>query len=342
MTTELSNLVTTPNLVSTVIPVYNRPQFLMQAVDSLLSQTHRPIEIIIVDDGSTDETPQIAKQLSIQYPDFIRFLQQSNYGPGRARETGRQLAKGEFIQYLDSDDRLLPNKFTKQIQALRDNPDCGIAYGYTRLIDENGTELKAPFKWTDRDIPFLFPSLLVDRWWCTHTPLYRRTVTDKIGSWSDLRWSQDWEYDARAGAMGIKLVNCHEYVSEHRQHSGDRQTSNANWTTDPERLKNRLALLNALWFNAEQAGVSKDSPEAQHFVRWAFMIARHCGAAELLMESKACLDLAIKVNRSKGSDLKLYTGLCRLLGIKIASQLTMYAINFRRSPSKSTLPQSFL
>ena len=219
MTAELTPPSTVFNLVSTIIPVYNRPKFLIESVNSVLAQTHRPIEIIIVDDGSTDETPQIAEQLSIQYPDLIRWRQQTNQGPGPARETGRQLAQGEFIQYLDSDDRLLPNKFVDQIQALQDHPNCGVAYGYTRLIDEQGNVLKAPFKWTGRDLGYLFPGLLVDRWWCTHTPLYRRSVTDTIGPWSNLRWSQDWEYDARIGALQTKLVNCHSYVSEHRNHT---------------------------------------------------------------------------------------------------------------------------
>ena len=97
-----------PGLVSTIIPVFNRPDQLPEAVSSALLQNYRPIEIIIVDDGSTDGlTSKTAQRLAEVNPGIIRFATQKNGGPGVAREHGRQLAKGEFVQYLDSDDVLL-------------------------------------------------------------------------------------------------------------------------------------------------------------------------------------------------------------------------------------------
>src|SRR5262245_21086983 len=95
-------------LVSTIIPVYNRPALLSEAVTSVLAQTYRPIEIIIVDDGSTDATPEIAQSLASAHPTEIRWLRIINGGPGAAREAGRRCARGAFIQYLDSDDLLHP------------------------------------------------------------------------------------------------------------------------------------------------------------------------------------------------------------------------------------------
>ena len=158
---------------------------LVTAVQSVLQQTYRPIEIIIVDDGSIDDTAHVGDKLAQQYPGSVICLRQENTGPGPAREKGRCAARGEFIQYLDSDDRLLPNKFSDQVGALRTHPDRGIAYGISRLVDTNGNVLAEPFKWTGRQISQLFPSLLVDRWWCTHSPLYRRSVCDLAGSWTD-------------------------------------------------------------------------------------------------------------------------------------------------------------
>ena len=332
------------DLVSTIIPVYNRPRLLLHAVESVLAQTHRAFEIIIVDDGSTDETPEVARSLENQHPNRITFVQKRNTGPGPAREAGRQVACGEFVQYLDSDDRLLPNKFKSQIQVLRSHPDCGIAYGYTRLINEDGQPLVAPFKWTGKDIPFLFPGLLIDRWWCTHTPLYRRTVTDAIGPWCNLWMSEDWEYDARAGAIGVRLVNCKQYVSEHRHHSGLRLTSPDNGTSDPEWLHNRVKLLSALWSNARQAQVYSDLPEYQHFSRWAFAIARQCAAAELINEAKNCLSLAEAAASSGGMshfDLGAYKWVSQVVGYKIAGQLSQRITQFKNSPSSRTLTQSF-
>src|SRR5688500_1554911 len=89
-----------PNLVSTIIPVHNRAAMLVEAVNSVLAQTHRPIEIIVIDDGSTDDTARVADDLASRHPNEIRVIHQQNTGAGLAREAGRQMANGEFIQYL--------------------------------------------------------------------------------------------------------------------------------------------------------------------------------------------------------------------------------------------------
>lgn len=333
-----------PNLVSTIIPVFNRPQMLCDAVESVLAQTHRPIEIIIADDGSTDETPEVAARLVQEHPDVIRYVRHENAGPGPARELGRKIASGEFIQYLDSDDRLLPNKFTDQVAALRQAPECEIAYGVTRLVDASGNVLKDPFKWTGRRIPELFPGLLVDRWWCTHTPLYRRQLTDRIGGWCDMRWSQDWEYDSRIGSGNARLVHCGSHVSEHVDHEGVRQTSQASWTTDPVRLKNRAQLMEVLWEGASKAGVPQSAPERQHFARWCFSIARNCVSAGLHQEATRCLEIA---EQSAGKDgagrkgLAIYRLLLRTVGYRVTSAITALAVNLRKHPGRSTMEQSF-
>jgi len=135
-------------LVSTVIPVFNRPVLLQEAVQSVLEQTYRPIEIIIVDDGSTDDTPAIAKKLCRQYPEFIHVIYLVNCGPGLAREAGRLKARGEFIQYLDSDDILLPHKFEIQVKSLNGHPECGISYGKTRHYKRGQQPINTPWKKT--------------------------------------------------------------------------------------------------------------------------------------------------------------------------------------------------
>ena len=117
-------------LVSTIIAVHNRPLLLREAVASVLAQTYRPIEIIIVDDGSTDETGREAEALAAKHSE-VRTIHRKNGGPGAARETGRLAARGEFIQYLDSDDLLLPKKFVLQVTGLRQHTDCHVSYART-------------------------------------------------------------------------------------------------------------------------------------------------------------------------------------------------------------------
>src|SRR5258708_33538471 len=122
---------TVASLVSTVIPVFNRASMLREAVASVLGQTYRPIEIVIVDDGSTDNTTEAAQGLAAGYPE-IRVIHQPNAGVGQAREAGRLAARGDYIQHLDSDDLLLPGKFALQVAALEDRPQCRAGYGVDR------------------------------------------------------------------------------------------------------------------------------------------------------------------------------------------------------------------
>lgn len=334
-----------PNLVSTIIPVFNRPAMLREAVASVLEQTYQDVEVIIVDDGSTDDTPRVGEELMRQNPDRVFFLRKENSGPGPSREMGRQAARGEFLQYLDSDDRLLPNKFADQVRVLRKHEECDISYGITRLIDQTGTILADPFRWTHRNIPHLFPGLLVDRWWCTHTPLYRRRLTDRIGPWCDMRWSQDWEYDARAGALSAKLINCGTCVSEHRHHDGVRQTSQACWTTDPIRLSNRVRLLTSLWNNSLLAGIGETNcPERLHFARWCFAIARQCSSQGLNSEANELLRLAEDSAGSQRAALRgvgTFRWLVSTVGQRAAGRIFGLAERIKR-PSSWTLDQSFV
>ena len=139
-------------LVSSIIPVYNRAAMLREAVASVLAETYRPVEILIVNDGSTDDTATVGRLLAEAHPDCVRVLHQSNAGPGLARETGRRGAQGDFLQYLDSDDLLLPMKFERQVMALCQQPDCGIAYCFTRYyrIGEMPGAASLERLWLDR------------------------------------------------------------------------------------------------------------------------------------------------------------------------------------------------
>lgn len=312
-------------LVSTIIPVYNRPKMIHDAVDSVLAQTYRPIEIILVDDGSTDETPAVLNELAREHPDEIRVIHKTNGGPGLAREEGRLIARGEFIQYLDSDDWLLPNKFADQVAALRDNPDCGIAYGITRLVDDQGNVLREPSKWTGRKIDYLFPGLLIDRWWHTHTPLYRRDVSDAAGAWPRQR-PEDWDLEARMGAVRTKLVHCGTVVSCHRDHPGANRVSKGNHEAY---LRDEAWFLPRLYECAVQAGIPKGSAEMRHFSRWAFMRARYLGA---IGEPELALRMLNLAELSAGrKDLGMITVECmaKLIGWKATGKLTT-ALDFFR------------
>ena len=110
------------DFITVVIPTYNRVTFLKDAIDSVLAQTFLDFELIVVDDGSTDDTPKLLSS----YNNKVRVITQTNQGPSAARNRGIEATKSEWIAFLDSDDVWKPDKLKKQVQFITDNPDTKI------------------------------------------------------------------------------------------------------------------------------------------------------------------------------------------------------------------------
>ena len=301
-------------LVSTIVPVHNRPALLREAVVSVLAQTYRPIEIIIVNDGSNDETGAVAEALAETYPE-VRAIHRENGGAGAARETGRLAAHGEFIQYLDSDDLLLPTKFELQVCGLRRHSDCAVSYGKTRFYAYGDPPTNQPWKRTGEQITTMFPAFLKSRWWDTSTPLYRREVTDLAGPWTNLRNEEDWEYDCRIASKGGRLQYCDAFVSDTRMTLGP-QLSTAG-SSDPKKLADRAIAHSLILEHALEARIPHDSSEMQHFARELFLLARQCGAAGLAEQASVLFQLARKASGTKRGlkiDFLLFGVGARLIG----------------------------
>lgn len=317
-------------LVSTVIPVYNRPRQLSEAVESVLGQEYRPVEVVIVDDGSTDETLEVAVRLAERDPELVRVISVENRGPGHAREAGRLLARGEFIQYLDSDDVLLPGKFEHQVKALRERSDAGVAYGMTRYVSRDRHRIDEPWKRTGERIETMFPAFLRSRWWGTSTPLYRREITDAAGPWTGLRNEEDWEYDCRIAALGVRLAYVPRFVSEQRDHGGPRLSREG--SKDPAKLSDRATAHGLILGHARRAGIHPDDPDMRHFARELFLLARQCGAAGLEQESAYLIELASEATQGserRGFDVLFYGLVARLVGWDRLGRLTCAADQLR-------------
>jgi len=273
-------------LITTIIPVFNRPLLLAEAVNSVLGQTHRPIEIIIVDDGSTDTTPEVAEELRTAHPESIRVLRQANGGPGRARQSGLDVARGEFIQFLDSDDLLLPKKFEKQVELLNIHPECHVCYGisHEQILSDGSQITTTPLKGTGTPRDRLFPQLLNERWWSTHTPLYKYSALANIGPWKPWINEEDWEYEARLAASEVRLVWLAESVSITRRNQNEPHLSSEG-SSNPIKLSHRALAQQSIFRCARQVGVSLDSPEMKRFSRSAFLLSRQC--AETGLEAEA-------------------------------------------------------
>jgi glycosyltransferase involved in cell wall biosynthesis len=274
-------------LVTTIIPVFNRATMLREAVASVLAQTHRRLEIIIVDDGSTDNTPAVIEQLVVAHDPLVRSLRQPNAGPGAARNLGLKHARGEFIQYLDSDDLLESRKFELQVQALRLNPEAGVAYGITHRVQ---VETGASRVWarTGESITQMFPDFLPARGWDTNSPLWRRSVCEQVGAWLPLRNNEDWEHDLRAGILGVRPVHVDVHVATVRDHVQSR-ASGAGYTVAI--LADVVRSHEAIWTLMRQRTLF-DWSYLQEFSHKCFWLARMCGRRGMSAEATSALTMA--------------------------------------------------
>lgn len=129
-------------LVSAIIPVYNYERFLAEAIESVLNQTYQNVEVIVVDDGSTDRSSEVAKSFADR---GVRYCNQENAGIGPARNTGVELAQGEFFAFLDADDRWPEDKLERQLRAFENDPALEMVFGQALQL-HNGPEWEAGVK----------------------------------------------------------------------------------------------------------------------------------------------------------------------------------------------------
>ena len=123
--------------ISVIIPTYNCGLYLGEAIESVLSQTFQDHEIIVIDDGSTDDTKNIVRKYVLKYPEKIRYFYQKNMGPSAARNVGIREAEGEFIAFLDADDIFLPEKLDLQMAEILKSPSIGLVTCGNYVVNAN-------------------------------------------------------------------------------------------------------------------------------------------------------------------------------------------------------------
>jgi len=182
-----------PPLVSVILPVYNGESFLAEAIQSVLNQTHRAIQLIVVDDGSTDRSGDIARAFT-----EVEYHRKENGGVARARNLGMTLARGEFIAFLDADDRWLPEKLSAQIAWLEAHRENGVVFAHQRFFVTDGTE---PPEWLKES------ELAADHVaYVPGTILIRREVYECVGDFvTHLHHEDDTEWFIRAKDMGYGM-----------------------------------------------------------------------------------------------------------------------------------------
>ncbi len=198
-------------VVSCIVPVYNGERYVTEAVDSILRQSWDALDVIVVDDGSTDDTVQALAPFEAR----VRVIRQDNAGPGAARNHGLEESRGEFVAFLDADDIWVDDKLEAQLALLRDRPEVDLCSGHLQsfwipeLDHERARFQDHPYH---REQPMLSPCTL----------LTRRSVFEALGGFDPaLRTGEDTDWFIRFMRAGYRIETLPRLLLHRRQHTAN-------------------------------------------------------------------------------------------------------------------------
>lgn len=227
--------------VSVIIPCHNTAQYLAEAVQSVLDQTFSEFEVIIVDDGSTDGTPEIVRQFA---DPRVQYIRQENKGTASARNAGIAAAQGEYLTFLDADDTYLPEKLWSEVQLLDASREIGLVVNGWIFVDADGQALGDAIRpWQDYPTnptlaywllgkPFVVHGVMLRRQWIGQSELFDETLSR----------GEDWDFFIRLVTKGVPIAWGREVVCTYRIH-------HQNVTLSPQRLHDTIRVLDK-YYNA--------------------------------------------------------------------------------------------
>lgn len=204
-------------LISIVMPCYNAAPFVEQAVASALGQTYGNVELIVIDDGSTDGSEALLARLAEAHPERVRLLYTAHMGPYPARNAGLKRARGEFVAFLDADDWWQQDMLEKLHAALSESA-ADLAYcGWQNVGDGVEGEPYVPPAYEEQDPVAHF---LRSCPWPIHAALVRREIVDRLGGFSERRFaSMDYDFWLRALGSGARIKRVPEVLAYYRWHN---------------------------------------------------------------------------------------------------------------------------
>lgn len=226
-------------LVTIIVPAYNRAGGLLEeTLDSILEQDYPNLECLVLDDGSTDETPQVLERYAKAHPERMRWERHENMGQPKTLNRGFEMARGELIGYLNSDDLFLPGAIRKLATLLADNPDAALAYPAYRIIDEDGETIAdmTPPEYTAAEALRLHNCIV------NVGAIFRRRVVERIGGWdTDFVYLADFDWCVRAYSAGPFLRHP-DVLACWRNHPGS-----ANYAPGIEAAREQTQLLDKIY-----------------------------------------------------------------------------------------------
>jgi len=202
-----------PDLVSVIIPCYNYARYLGDAIGSVLNQTYQHYEVVVVDDGSTDNTAEVAAR----YPG-VRYIYQKNQGISAARNTGARHSRGGFLVFLDPDDMLLRTALEIGVRCLKANPDCALVSGNCQFIAADGTPIRTPQSPQSVDKEHYLALLYFNYIWNPANVMYRREVFESVGGFDPAIGAAE-DCDLYLRITRRFSMRCHgKIVAKYRRH----------------------------------------------------------------------------------------------------------------------------
>lgn len=217
--------------ISVIIPSYNHAAFVAEAVESVLRQSISNLELIVVDDGSTDNSLEVISSFS---DPLLRVIHQSNQGAHAAINRGLKEATGKYLSVLNSDDVYHPKRLEKTVAVLRADPKVGLVGSYIEIIDNRGKVLGVKHGYKDcppwplespersfRAGTDLRAALLTENYWSTTTNfVFTRELYHQVGEFRPLRYTHDWDYALRAAKI-VAPVLLPEPLMRYRIHEAN-------------------------------------------------------------------------------------------------------------------------
>lgn len=312
-------------MVSIIIPCYNAARWLREAIDSCLAQTYRPVEVIVIDDGSTDDSLAIIHS----YGEQIYHESWPNRGGNHARNRGFALSQGEYIQFLDADDYLLPDKIARQVKLLEET-GADVVYSDWRheYCHASGTRDLGPVVVSGAHADVLEASL--GNWWTANLSLlFRREAVDQSGGWDEtVQVGQDHDFLISVALTGADIryqPGCHSIYRRYG-HVTVSTSNGLRWLESHqqilEKAEQRLVADGRLTANYRRAMAKSYFHVARNF----YDIDRQ--RYRSLMDTVLRLDPEFLPQESP-----VYNWACRLMGFEKAEQLASMKRRFRIIPS---------
>ena len=286
-------------LVSVVMPAYHHAPYVEEAIRSVWAQTYENIELIVVDDGSTDKTPNIVARLAESAPIPMEIARKENGGIASALNVGIDRSRGELVALLASDDRMLDRRIERQVREMRQRPRVGILHTSAYRVDENGEFL---FSMTGSYVPArgdcLREFMLGRAGVVSPTIMLRRSVIDHVGRFDEDLPIEDWPYFLRAASRGVQFGYIDEELTCWRRTSGSAggRTSLA-WRSSIAERKKYLPL-----FEAGDAERMLSRMYTYEFES-ALLQGRYSVAAEIFSEARRASQSALRLAQIGGWSL---------------------------------------